>query len=131
MAVRDFIRERFFPHIWCPGCGHGTTLNALLHAFDELGLDPCSLVMVSGIGCSARISGYVNVHSMHTLHGRALAFATGIKLARPDLNVVVPMGDGEDGTCIVETPEEIVDASVSTQMSTIRDILHEQLGTQF
>ena len=99
MAVRDFIRERFFPHIWCPGCGHGTTLNALLHAFDELGLDPCSLVMVSGIGCSARISGYVNVHSMHTLHGRALAFATGIKLARPDLNVVVPMGDG-DATAI-------------------------------
>ena len=80
MAVRDFIRERFFPHIWCPGCGHGTTLNALLHAFDELGLDPCSLVMVSGIGCSARISGYVNVHSMHTLHGRALAFATGITI---------------------------------------------------
>ncbi len=99
MAVQDFIRERFFPHIWCPGCGHGMTLNAMLHAFDELGIDPCSLVMVSGIGCSARISGYVNVHSMHTLHGRALAFATGIKLARPDLHVVVPMGDG-DATAI-------------------------------
>ncbi len=99
MAVQDFIRERFFPHIWCPGCGHGMTLNAMLHAFDELGMDPCSLVMVSGIGCSARISGYVNVHSMHTLHGRALAFATGIKLARPDLHVVVPMGDG-DATAI-------------------------------
>lgn len=99
MAVQDFIRERFFPHIWCPGCGHGMTLNAMLHAFDELGMDPCSLVMVSGIGCSARISGYVNVHSMHTLHGRALAFATGIKLAHPDLHVVVPMGDG-DATAI-------------------------------
>ncbi len=99
MAVQDFIRERFFPHIWCPGCGHGMTLNAMLHAFDEMGVDPCSLVMVSGIGCSARISGYVNVHSMHTLHGRALAFATGIKLARPDLHVVVPMGDG-DATAI-------------------------------
>ena len=99
MAVQDFIRERFFPHIWCPGCGHGMTLNAMLHAFDELGMDPCSLVMVSGIGCSARISGYVNVHSMHTLHGRALAFATGIKLTRPDLHVVVPMGDG-DATAI-------------------------------
>lgn len=99
MATRDFIRERFFPHIWCPGCGHGIILNAMARAFDELGLDPCSLVMVSGIGCSARISGYVNVHTMHTLHGRALAFATGIKLARPDLNVVVPMGDG-DATAI-------------------------------
>ena len=99
MAVKDFIRERFFPHLWCPGCGHGMTLNAMLHAFDELNIPPCSLVMVSGIGCSARISGYVNVHTMHTLHGRALAFATGIKLARPDLHVVVPMGDG-DATAI-------------------------------
>ena len=99
MAVTDFIRRRFFPHLWCPGCGHGTTLNAMLHAFDELGLDPCLLVMVSGIGCSARISGYVNVHSMHTLHGRALAFATGIKLASPHLSVIVPMGDG-DATAI-------------------------------
>ena len=99
MAVKDFIRERFFPHLWCPGCGHGMTLNAMLRAFDELAIPPCSLVMVSGIGCSARISGYVNVHTMHTLHGRALAFATGIKLARPDLHVVVPMGDG-DATAI-------------------------------
>lgn len=99
MAMKDYIRERFFPHIWCPGCGHGTTLNAMLHAFDEMCLDPCSIVMVSGIGCSSRVAGYVNVHSMHTLHGRALPFATGIKLSRPDLNVIVPMGDG-DATAI-------------------------------
>ncbi|MDL2207524.1 2-oxoacid:ferredoxin oxidoreductase subunit beta [Desulfovibrio sp. OttesenSCG-928-M16] len=95
----QYIRERFFPHIWCAGCGHGTVLNALLHAVGDLGLDQSSLCMVSGIGCSARISGYVDFHSMHTMHGRALACATGLKLAKPELNVFVPMGDG-DATAI-------------------------------
>jgi len=95
MSIRHLIRQRFFPHLWCPGCGHGMILNAILHAVDELGLDQSKLSMVSGIGCSARISGYVDFHSMHTLHGRALAFATGLKLARPELNVFVPMGDGD------------------------------------
>lgn len=95
MAIKDYIRERFFPHIWCPGCGHGIVLNSLLRAVDKLGMSKNEIVMVSGIGCSARISGYVDFHSMHTLHGRALAFATGIKMSRPGLNVIVPMGDGD------------------------------------
>lgn len=99
MSFKKFIRERFFPHIWCPGCGHGTVLNAILHSVDELGLDQSSLCMVSGIGCSARISGYVDFHTMHTMHGRALACATGLKMAKPSLNVFVPMGDG-DATAI-------------------------------
>jgi 2-oxoglutarate/2-oxoacid ferredoxin oxidoreductase subunit beta len=95
MAVKEYIRERFFPHIWCPGCGHGIILNNLLRAVEELGLAKNEIVMVSGIGCSARISGYVDFHSLHTLHGRALAFATGVKMSRPKLNVIVPMGDGD------------------------------------
>ncbi|MDZ7833836.1 MAG: 2-oxoacid:ferredoxin oxidoreductase subunit beta [Desulfobacterales bacterium] len=95
MAVRDYLRERFFPHMWCPGCGHGIVLNALLRAVEKLGIDKSDIVMVSGIGCSARISGYVDFHTMHTLHGRALAFATGIKMSRPELTVLVPMGDGD------------------------------------
>lgn len=95
MSIHRLIRQRFFPHLWCPGCGHGMILNALLHAVDELGIEQSQLCMVSGIGCSARISGYVDFHSMHTLHGRALAFATGLKLARPELKVFVPMGDGD------------------------------------
>ena len=95
MSIKRLIRERFFPHIWCAGCGHGIILNALLHAVDELGIPQNNLCMVSGIGCSARIAGYVDFHTMHTLHGRALAFATGIKLSRPDLHVIVPMGDGD------------------------------------
>jgi len=95
VSVKDYIRERFFPHLWCPGCGHGIVLNGLLRAIEELGLDKNEIVMVSGIGCSARITGYVDFHSLHTLHGRALAFATGVKMSRPELNVIVPMGDGD------------------------------------
>lgn len=81
--------------MWCPGCGHGTVLNSLLRAVEELGLNKNDIVMTSGIGCSARISGYVDFHSLHTMHGRALACATGVKLSRPHLKVLVPMGDGD------------------------------------
>lgn len=95
MAVKDYIRERFFPHIWCPGCGHGIVLNSLLRAVEQLQIRKRDIALVSGIGCSSRISGYVDFHTMHTLHGRALAFATGIKLQKPHLNVIVPMGDGD------------------------------------
>ena len=95
MAINDYIRERFFPHIWCPGCGHGIVLNSLLRAIDNLGMSKNEIVMISGIGCSSRISGYVDFHTLHTIHGRALAFATGVKLSLPELNLIVPMGDGD------------------------------------
>jgi len=95
MAVKDYIRERFFPHMWCPGCGHGIVLNSMLRAIEKLGMSKNDIVMVSGIGCSARISGYVDFHTLHTIHGRALAFATGVKMSRPELNIIVPMGDGD------------------------------------
>jgi 2-oxoglutarate ferredoxin oxidoreductase subunit beta len=95
MAVKDYIRERFFPHMWCQGCGHGTVMNALLRAVESLGMSKNEIVMVSGIGCSSRISGYLDFHTLHTIHGRALAFATGVKLSRPELNLIVPMGDGD------------------------------------
>jgi 2-oxoglutarate/2-oxoacid ferredoxin oxidoreductase subunit beta len=95
VAVKDYLRERFLPHIWCPGCGHGTVLNGLIRAVEKLGMSKNEIVMVSGIGCSSRISGYVDFHSLHTIHGRALAFATGVKLSKPELNLVVPMGDGD------------------------------------
>jgi 2-oxoglutarate ferredoxin oxidoreductase subunit beta len=95
MSDARFIRERFFPQIWCPGCGHGTILNNLVRVTREMGLDPDKVVTVSGIGCSARIAGYLDFHTLHTLHGRALAFATGVKMAKPGLTVLVPMGDGD------------------------------------
>ena len=95
MAVKDYIRERFFPHLWCAGCGHGIVLNGLIRAVEQLGMSRNEMVMVSGIGCSSRISGYMDFHTLHTIHGRALAFATGVKLSKPELNVIVPMGDGD------------------------------------
>ena len=95
MPMNDYLRERFLPHIWCPGCGHGTVLNSLLHAVEKIGLSKNEIVMVSGIGCSSRISGYVDFHTLHTMHGRATAVATGVKMSRPELTVIVPMGDGD------------------------------------
>lgn len=95
MAVKDYIRQRFMPHIWCPGCGHGIVMNNLIRAIENLGLKKNDIVMVTGIGCSSRISGYLDFHTLHTIHGRALAFATGVKLSRPDLTLIVPMGDGD------------------------------------
>jgi 2-oxoglutarate ferredoxin oxidoreductase subunit beta len=92
---KDYIRPRFFPHIWCPGCGHGIVLGSLLRAVHELELNKNDIVMTSGIGCSSRISGYVDFHSLHTIHGRALSFATGVKLSKPELTAIVPMGDGD------------------------------------
>lgn len=95
MTLKKYLRKRFFPHIWCPGCGHGTVLNGLLRAVENMGLNQNNIVMVSGIGCSSRISGYLDFHTLHTIHGRALAFATGVKLSRPELTLLAPMGDGD------------------------------------
>ncbi len=95
MSVKDYIRERFFPHIWCAGCGHGTVLNSMLRAIEDLGISKNEIVITSGIGCSSRIAGYADFHTFHTLHGRALAFATGVKMSAPELNLIVPMGDGD------------------------------------
>jgi 2-oxoglutarate ferredoxin oxidoreductase subunit beta len=95
MAVKDYLRERFFPHMWCAGCGHGIVLNGMIRAIEMMGMSKNEIVMISGIGCSSRIAGYVDFHSLHTLHGRALAFATGVKISKPELTVIVPMGDGD------------------------------------
>ena len=95
MPVRDYLRERFFPQIWCAGCGHGQIMGGIVRAIEELGLEKNRVVVVSGIGCSSRMPGYLDFHTLHTLHGRALAFATGVKMGRPELTVIVPMGDGD------------------------------------
>lgn len=90
-----YLRPGKLPHIWCPGCGHGIILKSLLRAIDKTGLTKDELCMVSGIGCSSRTPGYVDFNTMHTLHGRAFSFATGIKLAKPKLKVIVTTGDGD------------------------------------
>jgi len=88
-----------FPHVWCSGCGNGIILGALIRAVEHLGLKKNDVVLASGIGCSGRMPTYVDFNTIHTTHGRALTFASGIKLAKPSLNVIVVMGDG-DATAI-------------------------------
>ncbi len=93
--LKKYLREDKMSHILCPGCGHGTIMNAMLHSIEDLDLDQDKTVIVSGIGCSSRIPGYMNFNTLHTTHGRAIAFATGIKLANPELKVIVITGDGD------------------------------------
>ncbi len=93
--VEPFLRSDRMPHIWCPGCGIGTTVNCFAEALIESKIDLKSLALVSGIGCTGRVAGYVKLDSFHTTHGRAIPFATGLKLANPHLNVVVYSGDGD------------------------------------
>ncbi len=93
--VEKYFRTDNLPHIWCPGCSHGILTRGVVEAIDNLGLDQDKTVIVSGIGCSSRSAGYLDFSSIHTTHGRALAFATGIKLSKPELNVIVISGDGD------------------------------------
>ncbi|MGE5111583.1 MAG: 2-oxoacid:ferredoxin oxidoreductase subunit beta [Acidobacteriaceae bacterium] len=93
--VEEFLRTERMPHIWCPGCGIGTTVNCFTRALIDSKVDLKKLSVVSGIGCTGRVAGYVNLDSFHTTHGRAIPFATGLKLANPELNVVVYSGDGD------------------------------------
>lgn len=99
--IHQFMRIDHLPHIWCAGCGNGTIMRDVTVAIKELMDDPETrlnrekVVIVSGIGCSSRAAGYMDFNSIHTTHGRALAFATGIKLANPELEVIVLTGDGD------------------------------------
>lgn len=91
----EYLRPNKLPHIWCPGCGHGIALKAMLRAIHNSGYTKDQICMISGIGCSSRTPGYVDFNTMHTLHGRAIAFATGVKLANPKLKMIVVTGDGD------------------------------------
>lgn len=95
----EAVYEKYFrgnlPHIWCPGCGNGIVMSALARALDKLGYPQDDVLMISGIGCSSRMTGYMDLNTVHTAHGRALAFATGAKVAEPRLKVFVVMGDGD------------------------------------
>ena len=98
--IHKYLRhDKKFPHVWCPGCGIGIMLGSLIRAIDRIGYEKDEVVLVSGIGCSGRLPVYVDFNTLHTTHGRALTFATGVKLAKPSLKVIVIMGDG-DATAI-------------------------------
>ncbi|MFO7984758.1 MAG: 2-oxoacid:ferredoxin oxidoreductase subunit beta [Desulfatiglandaceae bacterium] len=98
--IHKYLRhDKKFPHVWCPGCGNGIILGALIRAINDLDLKKDEIVLASGIGCSGRMPVYVDFNTLHTTHGRALTFATGIKMVNPDLTVITVMGDG-DATAI-------------------------------
>ena len=99
-ALIEYLRHKQeVPHVWCPGCGNGILLGSLIRAIDRTGYEKDEIVLVSGIGCAGRLPAYVDFNTLHTTHGRALTFATGVKLADPRLQVIVIMGDG-DATAI-------------------------------
>jgi 2-oxoglutarate ferredoxin oxidoreductase subunit beta len=92
----EYLRyDKRFPNMWCAGCGIGIVMGSLIRAVAGLGLDRDDVAVISGIGCTGRMSVYLDFNTMHTTHGRALAFATGLKMAQPDMVIVVVMGDGD------------------------------------
>lgn len=94
--IHDYLRHnKKFPHVFCAGCGHGIVLGSLIRSVHALGLPKDDVVLVAGIGCSGRMAVYVDFNTVHTTHGRALTFATGIKMANPRLKVICVMGDGD------------------------------------
>ena len=99
--VHLYMRIDHLPQMWCPGCGNGVIMRDVAVAIDELihdeerGVNREDIVIVSGIGCSSRAAGYLDFNSIHTTHGRAIAFASGIKMANPRLHVIVLTGDGD------------------------------------
>ena len=94
--VHEYLRhDKKFPHVWCAGCSNGIVLGAIIRAVASLNIDRNDIVMVSGIGCSSRMPVYVDFNTLHTLHGRSIAFATGVKLHKPHLKVIVVTGDGD------------------------------------
>ncbi|MFB6267243.1 MAG: thiamine pyrophosphate-dependent enzyme [Halodesulfurarchaeum sp.] len=115
--LRAYLRDDALPHTMCPGCGGGTVLNTFARAVDDLGLDTDDLLLVSGIGCSAWIpSPNLDADTLHTTHGRAIAYATGAKAGNPDLETVVISGDGDlagiGGNHLVHAARRNVDITV-------------------
>jgi 2-oxoglutarate ferredoxin oxidoreductase subunit beta len=112
----ELLRQDRLPHIWCPGCGLGTSLTCFVSALRKSGLDLDKTVVVSGIGCTGRVAGYVRLDSFHTTHGRAIPFATGLKLGNPDLKVIVFSGDGDlagiGGNHLIHAARRNVDITV-------------------
>ena len=95
-VTHHYLRpHKKFPSVWCPGCGHGVVMGALIRAIDRLGLSKDEVILVSGIGCSSRMPAYLDFNSLHTTHGRALPFAIGVKFSRPELKLIIVTGDGD------------------------------------
>lgn len=116
-VVHEYLRhDKKFPHVWCAGCSNGIVLGAIIRGIASLNISRDDIVMVSGIGCSSRMPVYVDFNTLHTLHGRAIAFATGIKLYKPHLKVIVITGDGDctaiGGNHLIHAARRNIDLSV-------------------
>ena len=111
-----FLKEGRIPHIWCSGCGIGIAFTAFVKALEKGQFDPDRTVVVSGIGCSGRAAGYLDLDTYHTTHGRPIPFATGLKLAKPELKLVVFSGDGDlfaiGGNHIIHAARRNIDITV-------------------
>jgi len=114
--MEKLLRMDRIPHIWCPTCGLGTTITALAAAIDQLQLDYDNIAVVSGIGCTGRVAGYMKVDSFHTTHGRSMPFAVGLSIARPKTKVIVFSGDGDlisiGGNHFIHTARRNMDITV-------------------
>lgn len=128
--TEQFLRSERMPHIWCPGCGIGTTVNSFARALLESKMDLKKVAVVSGIGCTGRVAGYVELDSFHTTHGRAIPFATGLKLANPSLTVVVYSGDGDlfaiGGNHLIHAARRNIDLKVIC----VNNLLYAMTGGQ-
>jgi 2-oxoglutarate ferredoxin oxidoreductase subunit beta len=126
-----WLRPEQMPNIWCPGCGIGIVLKSMIRSMEACGWDQDTTAFVSGIGCTSRAPGYVDMHTMHTTHGRALTFATGLKLAAPEKNVIVMAGDGDSaaigGNHYIHTCRRNIDIT----MIIVNNAIYGMTGGQF
>ena len=111
--MKEDLRTSKMPHIWCAGCGTGIVLGALIRAIDRLGWTRDETVIITGIGCSSRTNAIVDFNTFQTTHGRALSFATGLKLVRPELKIIAILGDGDGagigGNHLIHTARRNID----------------------
>ena len=129
--VRKYLRLHKMPHIWCPGCGTGIVLGAVVRAIDTVGYSRDEVVVVTGIGCSARTNAIIDFNTFQTTHGRALSFATGLKMVRPELKIIVITGDGDGagigGNHLIHTARRNID--ITTVL--VNNSIYGMTGGQF
>ena len=131
--IEPLLRTERFPTLWCPGCGIGLLLKTFVKAVSLSGIPPEKHVVISGIGCTGRIAGYIRLDGYHVTHGRAIPFATGIKLARPELEVTVISGDGDllsiGGNHFIHAARRNIDINVIVVNNFIYAMTGGQLGS--
>ncbi len=131
-VIHQYLRpKKAFPNVWCPGCGIGIVMGSLVRAIDKLQIARDAITLVSGIGCSSRLPVYLDFNTLHTTHGRALAFATGVKLAKPKMKVIVITGDGD---CLAIGGNHFIHAArrnIDITTILINNMIYGMTGGQF